>query len=113
MKNWILRFRQADKKLFNEVKDGSKSIETRAATVKYKPIEVGDTLTFVCGNERLLKTITKKYHWKSIDQMVKQIPYQNVMPSVPTVKAMKKIYASYPGYDEKIGEFGLLGFEMK
>ncbi|MFZ4500561.1 MAG: hypothetical protein ACOYMZ_03695 [Minisyncoccia bacterium] len=55
MKTWTLRFRAVDKKNFDEVKNGSKPIETRAATVKYQPIEVGDTLLFVCGKERLAR----------------------------------------------------------
>lgn len=41
-------------------KNGSKSIETRAATIKYQPVEVGDTLLFVCWKERLSKKVIKK-----------------------------------------------------
>lgn len=37
MKTWTLRFRAVDKKNFDEVKNGSKPIETRAATIKYQP----------------------------------------------------------------------------
>lgn len=112
MKNWTLRFRQVDRNNFEEVRDGSKSIETRAATIKYRPIEVGDTLTFVCGKDRFIKTISKKYHWAGIDEMLKEVPLKKVMPSVSSVEDMKKTYASYPGYDLKIRELGLLGFEL-
>ena len=113
MKNWTLRFRVVDKKNFDEVKNGVKSIETRAGTIKYQPIEVGDTLTFVCGQNRCVKKITKKFHWKNIDAMVKEVNFKKVMPSVKSVDEMKKVYASYPDSEKKIKEHGLLGFELK
>jgi len=113
MRNWILRFRAIDKKNFDEVKSGVKPIETRAGTVRYQPIAVGDTLTFVCGKEKCVKKIVKKFHWKSIDAMVKEINFKKVMPSVGSVAEMKRIYASYPDYEKKIKEHGLLGFALK
>ncbi|MDO8408035.1 MAG: hypothetical protein Q7S95_02245 [bacterium] len=113
MKNWTLRFRKADKKNFDEVESGVKSIETRAATVKYQPIVAGDTLTFVCGQERCTKRVVKRFHWSSIDAMVRDIDYKRVMPSVGSVAEVEKAYASYPGYEQKIKEHGLLGFELE
>lgn len=113
MKNWTLRFRQVDKDNFDEVKDGTKFIETRAGTIKYQPIEVGDTLTFVCGKERCIKKIAKKFRWPSIDAMVKEIDFKKVMPSIKSVEEMKRVYASYPDYEQKIKEHGLLGFGLK
>ncbi len=113
MKNWTLRFRVADKKNFDEIKDGTKAIETRAGTIRYQPIEVGDTLTFVCGKEKCVKKIVKKYHWPSVDAMVKKINFKKIMPSIKSVAEMKRMYASYPGYDKKLKEHGLLGFELK
>lgn len=112
MKNWTLRFRQIDKKNFEEVRSGVKEYETRAATVKYIPIKEGDTLTFVCGKDRFTKKITQRLHWKSIDEMIKEIPFKKVMPSLNSVEEMKKVYASYPGYTEKIRKSGLLGFKL-
>ena len=113
MKNYTLRFRAEDKDDFNKVKAGIKSIETRAATVKYQPIEAGDTLTFVCGEERLVKKITKRFHWPSIDAMVKEIDFKKVNPSAVSIEDVKRAYASYPDYEQKIKEHGLLGFVLK
>lgn len=113
MKNWTLRFRAVDKKNFDELKSGIKAVETRAATVKYQPIEKGDTLTFVCGKEKFSKTITKRTHFKSIDAMFRKIPYKKIMPDLKSKEEAKKRYYSYPNYKEKIEEFGLLAFELK
>ncbi len=113
MKNYTLRFKAVDKKNFDEVKNGLKIVETRAATVKYQPIEVGDTLVFVCGKYRLKKKITKKARFKSINAMVKKIPFKKIMPSIKSVAEMKHAYSSYSGYDEKIKKFGILAFWIK
>jgi ASC-1-like (ASCH) protein len=112
-KNLTLRVRAADIKIFEEVKIGLKSIETRAGTIKYQPIEVGDTLIFVCGQNRCVKKVVKKFHWENIDAMVKEIDFKKVMPSVESINEMKKIYKSYPNYEKKIKEQGLLGFELE
>lgn len=113
MKSWTLRFRVVDKKNFDEVKSGIKSIETRAGTIKYQPVEIGDTFTFVCGQDKCIKKIVKKFHWPDIDSMVKEIDFKIIMPSVDSVEEMKKIYATYPDYEKKIKEHGLLGFELE
>jgi ASC-1-like (ASCH) protein len=113
MKNYTLRFRAVDKINFDEVRSGDKSIETRAGTIKYQSIEVGDTLTFVCDGDRFIKKITRKFYWVNIDAMVNEIDFKRVMPSVDSVDEMKKVYASYPNYEEKIQENGLLGFELE
>lgn len=113
MKTWTLRFRAVDKKNFNELKSGIKAVETRAATVKYQPIEKGDTLVFVCGKYKFSKTITKKTHFKSIDAMFKKIPFRKIMPDLKSKEEAKERYHSYPNYKEKIEEFGLLAFELK
>ncbi len=113
MKTWTLRFRAVDKKNFDQVKNGSKPIETRAASVKYQPIEVGDALMFVCGKEKFSKKIIKKEHYDSIDKMLKKIPFNDIMPSVKSIEEMKKAYASYSGYEEKIKEFGIFAFYLE
>jgi ASC-1-like (ASCH) protein len=113
MKNWTLKFRAVDKENFNRLQRGDKAVETRAASVRYLPIAVGDTLTFTCGKDRFTKTIIRRYHWPSIDAMVKEIDFKKIMPSVSSVDEMKKRYAAYPGYEDKIRQNGLLGFEFE
>ena len=113
MKTWTLRFRQVDNARFEEVKSGLKSIETRATTIKYQPIKKGDTITFVCGKERFVKEITNVYHFPSPEAMVKKLSMQKIMPLVTSIEEMKKRYYSYPGYEEKIKEHGILAFELK
>jgi|SRR3989344_6972119 len=112
MKNYTLKFRQIDKQGFDDIKSGIKSVETRANTVKYQSIKVGDTLTFVCEGDKFSKTVAKVYHWSDIDEMVKEIPFKKIMPNIESVDAMKKAYYSYPDYEQKIKDFGIIGFEF-
>lgn len=108
-----LIFREEDRPRFEEVKSGIKKIETRAATPKYQKLGVGDEITFTCGEDSFTKTIAKRYHWPSVDAMFAEVPLKNVMPDIDSVEAAKARYASYPGYPEKIKQFGLLGFEFE
>jgi ASC-1-like (ASCH) protein len=113
MKTWTLRFRAVDKKNFEELRSGVKAVETRANSTKYQPIEKGDVLVFVCGKDKFSKIITKKTHFKSIDAMLRKIPFKKIMPNLESVEEVKKAYHSYPNYKEKIEKFGLLAFELK
>jgi ASC-1-like (ASCH) protein len=113
MKNWTLRFRKVDEARFEEIRNGRKQVETRAATTKYLPIAEGDTLTFVCGTKRIKKTVKKRHHFKTATAMIKKIPLKRIMPDIKDLAGMKQRYASYPGYEEKIKDFGLLAFELR
>lgn len=112
MKTWTLRFKAVDVENFNQIKSGEKSIETRAATVKYQPVKTGDELLFTCGEEKLTKKVKAKYHFSDIDEMVKKIPFAKIMPSAKSIEEVKKIYSSYTGYDEKIKQFGIFAFKL-
>lgn len=115
MKNWTIRFRVVNKDRFDEVKSGRKKYETRAATVKYQPMTVGDTITFVCGRARFKKRIVKKYHFKTAAAMLKKLPLRRIMPGaeIKTLADVKARYATYPDYPEKIKKYGLFAFELQ
>ena len=113
MKTYTLRFRAVDKENFEDLRKGIKSVETRAASVKYRPIEKGDTLIFVCGKDKFSKIIIEKNHFKSIDAMFKKIPFKKISPDLKIKKEAEERYYSYPNYKEKIKKFGILAFELK
>jgi ASC-1-like (ASCH) protein len=112
-KKWVIRFRTVDKKNFDEITSRLKLIETRAATENYRRIKKGDTLTIVCGKNRIEREIKKVEFFKNIDAMIRKIPYRKVMPSVASIAEMKKIYKSYSGYKEKLKSFGIVAWTLK
>lgn len=111
--NRTLRIRTADRQVFDDLQSGRKTIETRAATPKYQKLVAGDTLTFVCREERLVMTVKETLHWKSVESMARAIGWQKVMPHASSLKEVKETYASYPGYTEKIREHGIAGFRLR
>ncbi len=113
MKIWTLRFKQTDSADFERLRSGVKSVETRAASVKYQSVEEGDTLVFVCGKDKFSKIIKKKYHFKSISAMFKKIPFKKIWPEAKSAKEPEKIYYSYPNYEQKIKKLGIFAFELK
>jgi len=112
MKTWTLRFRAVDKNNFIEIKNGLKSVETRAATPKYRAIQKGDVLLIVCGEARTRKRVRRVRVFRSIGAMTKAIPYKKIMPSVGSMAEMRKVYYGYPGYKEKLKKHGVIAFEL-
>lgn len=112
MSSPIFVFREIDRARFEEVRSGPKEIETRAATPKYHAVKVGGTITFSCGRDSFTKKVTKVYHWPSVEAMLAEVPLKRVMPDLDTPEQVHARYASYPDYDKKLKEFGLVGFEV-
>lgn len=113
MKKYTLLIREVDRRVFESLKNGEKIVETRAGTRRYRKIQKGDMLCFVCGQDRLEKQVKEAALFKSIEEMVKVINFKQVMPFVNSVEEMKKVYDSFPGNQEKINQFGLMTFNLK
>ena len=111
-KKWTLLFRAADKRNFLEIKNGTKVVETRAATPKYREVKKGDILVIVCGKDRLEKKVKRVRVFPSIGAMTKTISYKKIMPSVSSVAEMRKVYYGYSGYREKLKKYGVIAFEI-
>ena len=113
MKTLTLRFRAKDKANFNLIKGRIKTVETRAATEKYKNIRAGDKLRIVCGKEVIVKRVKCARYFKSIASMLRAVPYRKINPLFSSVAAAEKIYYGYSGYREKIKKFGLVALELE
>jgi ASC-1-like (ASCH) protein len=113
MTKHILKIRQVDRVVFDAIRNGQKTIETRAAADKYRKIKSGDILVFVCGDEKLEKLVERVDIYKSIDEMIKTIDFKSIMPFCNSVDEMKKVYFSFPNYKEKIKKFGIMTFKLK
>ncbi|MDP2598950.1 MAG: hypothetical protein Q8P49_03915 [Candidatus Liptonbacteria bacterium] len=107
-KIWTLRFRAVDKKNFDELRRGLKTVETRAATERYGNIKKGDILRIVCGKKKLEKKVRWVRSFKSIAALTKEVPYKRIDPSLSSLAEVVRMYHSYPGYKEKIRKFGIV-----
>ena len=113
MKTWTLRFRAVDKKNLMEIRDGLKSIETRAATEKYRDIKRGDTLILVCGKQRIERVVGNLKIFKTINALFQSVPFRKIMPSAESEEEARNIYYSYPGYREKIRKYGIIAMTVR
>lgn len=111
-KKYTLRFRAVDKDTFEAIKNGKKKIETRAGSPKYFDIKAGDTLVFVCGKSRFSRKIKKVRKFKSIEALHKIYKPLTINHKTRTIADSKKVYYSYPRYQEKIKKYGLIAMEL-
>jgi len=105
--------REVDRSIFNDIVSGKKTIETRAATKKYRDIQAGDTLSFKCGEDTFIKNILASTHYDSLEAMFADIPLDKVLPQATTIDEAKKIYYSFPRYEEKIAAHGIMAFTLR
>ncbi len=113
MKKYTLKFRAVNKNIFLDIKSGKKTVETRAATEKYRSIKAGDMLVLSCGKERFEKEVKKARIFKNISSLLKTYPLKKIMPNLTSAKAWQKELYSYPNYKEKIKKLGLIALELK
>ncbi len=112
-KKWVVSFRAENKDIFEVIKSGLKTIETRAGGGKYEGIKDGDYLIFSCEGKKFEREIIKVAKFKTISALVKRYPVKSINPMVKNVLELTKMYESFPGYKERIKQDGILAFELK
>lgn len=110
---YTLRFRAINRDTFQAIRDGRKKVETRAATVRYRDIKVGDVIAFVCGKEKFERRVRTATKFKTVAAMLKTYAAQDISPNYSTAKELRAKYNTFPGYREKIKKFGLIALELR
>lgn len=112
-KKYVLRFRAANKDIFDAIKEGKKKIETRAATVKYRNIKAEDIVVLACGAQRFEKIVRSVHIYKTIRALLRSHKPKEINPRVSAESELIDTYYSFPGYREKIKKFGLIALELE
>ncbi len=113
MATYVLRFRREDKKLFDALKDGTKLIETRAASPKYVHIKKGDTLVFSCENQKFGKTVSRKQIFSNFPALIQKYDIKSINPFVHSKRELFDMYNDFPMYKQKIKKFGIIAIEFE
>ncbi len=113
MKRHTLRFRAVDRATFDDIREGRKRVETRAATVKYRNIAPGDILVFICETEQFERQVATAEHFASVDDMLQRFTVSDISPQITDREALLRMYHGFPGYEEKIREFGIIALTVK
>lgn len=111
-KTHTLKFRAANRDIFEAVRTGKKRVETRAASVRYRNIKPGDIVEFACGKSRFQKTVKRAVIFKSVSAMLKKYKFIDILPKAVSVKDLENTYKSFPSYPEKIKKFGIMALEF-
>jgi ASC-1-like (ASCH) protein len=112
MKQHILRLRSKDSSIYNDIVTGRKTVETRAATSKNRKIVRGDTIKFVIGKDSVVHRVQSVQHFDSVDEMLKVISLSHILPDAHSLEDALRVYDSFPGYKDKIKQYGILAFEL-
>ncbi|MFH1401753.1 MAG: ASCH domain-containing protein [Parcubacteria group bacterium] len=108
-----LRFRAKNRDIFKAIKDGTKKVETRAATRKFRDIKKGDCLFLVCGKEKIKKRVKRVKIFKTIKDVLGKYRVGEIIPSAKSLADLEKICYSFPDYHKKIKKYGLIAFELE
>lgn len=109
----ILKFRAVNRDIFEALVSGRKKIETRAATLKYRKIRVGDIMILNCVREKVERRIASVENFKTIAALLKKYRPEDIHPDLHSASEAKKLYYSFPEYKEKIKDFGLVVWKLK
>ncbi len=112
-KSHTLPFAKDNLDTWNLIKSGKKAVETRAGGPKYIDIKAGDILVFSCLGKKFNKKVSKVTHFKTVSAMLKKYKPSDINPTVSTAKELQAMYDSFPGYKERLKEFGILAFELE
>lgn len=106
-------FNKINKEIFKAIQNGTKKVETRAATIKYHTMKPGEKVSFSCDGEVFEKEISKVTHFDSIESLLKKYKPQDINPHIRTKEELEKMYHSFPGYKEKIEKEGIVAMEFQ
>jgi ASC-1-like (ASCH) protein len=107
-----LRFRAINQDIFEAIKNGTKKVETRAASPKFSGIKAGDTIILKCGREKMAKKVKKTKIFKGPKELLLEYKLGLLGPGLRSEKDLEKMYYSFPGYKKKIKKYGLIALEL-
>lgn len=109
---YTLPFLEINKHTFDLIRDNKKKIETRAGNSEYLKIIAGDVIEFSCGDEVFMKQVKKVTHFRSLDDMLKVYKFYEINLEYSSNEEAKSKYLSFPGYESRLKEFGIIVFEL-
>ena len=98
--------------IFEAIGSGEKKVDTRAASPKFINIKSGDVLKIVCGKDYFERVAKKVTIFKTIEELLENYKVEDINPSMKTVDELNQMYYSFPGYREKIEQYGIIAIEL-
>ncbi len=100
------------KKYFDLIKSGKKTVEGRINDVPYKKISLGDVILFKDEtNQSLLRCrVLERHYYSSFREMLIEETLAKCLPDVGSVSEGERIYRSFPQYAEREKLCGAIAF---
>lgn len=121
MAKWLLRFASYKKRddIFNSVKTGAKTIETRPFNPEnkrnYSQVEPGDVLVFYSldSKESFERMATFTHVYPSVKDMAKNEPVDKIFPGIVTPQKLISVYEDLKSkwgksYAQKLEKYGIV-----
>lgn len=106
--------------IFQAVKAGDKTIETRPATEKYRAIKKGDKLSLLSleSGEEITKIVDWIRHYQTIEEMAKKEEVGKIVPGVKTAEELVEVFKEFKRkwgkeYASKLKQYGVVAIGLK
>ena len=109
-KRIVLRFRATDKHIFDAVRSGTKKVETRANTIRYKKAKAGDILICLCEGKKFERPVKRVRRFKNPLALLKVYKPSLILPGA-TKKEVLNLYKIF--YKSDLKKIGILAFELE
>jgi ASC-1-like (ASCH) protein len=123
MKSWVLRIRKTDKVIFDRIKSGEKTIETRPMNAPesskyYGQMKAGDRLVILCDGQRLEKFVKTTRIYKDFEKYLDSEDLENILGKGTThantgqaKEDARKIH--YRFGRERLDKYGIIAIDME
>ncbi|HXK36696.1 MAG TPA: hypothetical protein VJ553_03895 [Candidatus Paceibacterota bacterium] len=105
--------RAVDRQVFEALRNGTKSVETRAGSPRYQNVQAGDTAIFDCGDDRITRKIVAIRKFSDIHSLTAHYGVKTIAPWLGTKEELVDMYHRFPGYEERIAKCGLIAMELE
>lgn len=103
------------KKYFDLIREGKKTVEGRVNQRKYQKIHVGDLVAFNSSeltDPSVLCVVKEKKIYLTFKEMLLTEGVENCLPGTLSLDEAISIYHAFPGYEEKSRHHGVVAFRL-
>lgn len=103
------------RKYFDAIKAGTKTVEGRLNNSKFKDLKPGMQMSFTAADtkELIICTVKELNIYPSFKDMLEGEGVENMLPGVKDLEEGIKIYEGFPGYKEEVNKNGALAIRIK
>jgi ASC-1-like (ASCH) protein len=100
---------------FKNIVKGTKTVEGRCLTLRFRKISSGDTLEFICGEETILCHCIKAIVYDGFHEMISDIGINSCLPTLDTTDIDDAVdyYHSFKNYKKKADKNGVVAIHIK